>query len=133
VAYETTRTLLRFFPFFLIQKHDFLRFWVVAHVFSNTACVCKKAADVESVKMLKLLSLAVILSYNCLMHVHGDCTAGQISIIQQQWADTFNTQERLRQFAQTYFERSAIKTFLVLIYTVSQKRRHYILVHIFDK
>jgi len=58
--------------------------------------------------MLNLLSLAVILSYYCLMHVHGDCTAGQISIIQQQWADTFNTPERLRQFAQTYFERSAI-------------------------
>ena len=72
--------------------------------------MCVITADSEIVKMLKLiiLSLAVMLSYCLVSHVHGDCTAGQISIIQQQWADTFNSQQRLRQFAQTYFDRSAL-------------------------
>jgi len=78
--------------------------WVAGSLFS----VCK-TADSEIVKMLKLIiSLSVMLSYCLVSHVHGDCTAGQISIIQQQWADTFNSQQRIREFAQTYFNRSLI-------------------------
>jgi len=58
---------------------------------------------------MKLIVLAVILSC-CLVHVYSDCSAAQVSTVQQQFTSTFNSQARLREFAAAVQQRSVSAT-----------------------
>ena len=71
---------------------------------------------------MKLIVFAVILSC-CLVHVYSDCSAAQVSTVQQQFTSTFNSQARLREFAAAVQQRYVTATPTIYPFTFSMEIR----------
>ena len=74
--------------------------------------------------MKLIIALAVILSCS-LVHVYSQdfCSDAQVATVQQQWADTFSTDELYSVFGHDYMERSVLlQKYIVSILGLMQTR-----------